>query len=80
MANLEWPSKSQLIISFVQEGSKKDVIGHMTGNVDRFHPKSPRTPMLIEHHPSDLNKGPILVINNVILLRHIQRAKLMPKS
>jgi hypothetical protein len=36
--------------------------------------------MLIEHHPSDLNKGPILVINNVILLRHMRREKLMLKS
>jgi hypothetical protein len=33
--------------------------------------------MLIEHHPSHLNKGPILVLNNTILLRNIRREKLV---
>jgi hypothetical protein len=33
--------------------------------------------MLIEHHPSHLNKGPILALNNTILLRDIRRGKLM---
>jgi hypothetical protein len=33
--------------------------------------------MLIEHHPSHLNKDLILAFNNTILLRHIQSGKLM---
>ena len=33
--------------------------------------------MLIEHRPSHLNKGPILALNNAILLRDIRRGKLM---
>jgi hypothetical protein len=36
--------------------------------------------MLIEHRPSHLNKGPILALNNAILLWHIRRGKLMLKS
>jgi hypothetical protein len=49
----------------------------MTRGVDRFSLISPRSPMLIEHHPSHLNKGPILALNNTILLRDIRRGKLM---
>jgi hypothetical protein len=33
--------------------------------------------MLIEHRPGHLNKGPILALNNTILLRDIGRRKLM---
>jgi hypothetical protein len=36
--------------------------------------------MLIEHRPSHLNKGPILALNNTILLRDIGRGKLMLKA
>jgi hypothetical protein len=36
--------------------------------------------MLIEHHPNHLNKGLILVFNDVILLRHIRRGKSMFKT
>jgi hypothetical protein len=80
MTDLGWPSKSQLIRSFVQKIPKKDVIGHMASSVDRFGPKRPRSPMLIKHHPGHLNKGPIFVFNNTILLGHIQRGKLMLES
>jgi hypothetical protein len=80
MDNLGWPSKSQIIRSFVQKSTKKDVIGHMVDNVDRFGHKTPRSPMLIEHRPNHLNKGPIIVFNNAILLRHIWWGKLMLES
>jgi hypothetical protein len=36
--------------------------------------------MLIEHRPGHLNKGPILALNNTILLRDIGRGKLMLKA
>jgi hypothetical protein len=36
--------------------------------------------MLIKHHPGHLNKVLILACNNVILLRHIRREKMMLKS
>jgi hypothetical protein len=52
----------------------------MASNVDRFGPKTPRSPILIKHHPGHLNKGSILVFNNAILLRHIRRGKLIPMS
>jgi hypothetical protein len=52
----------------------------MASSVDHFGPKTSRSPMLIKHRPGHLNKGLILALNNVILLRHIQREKLMLKS
>jgi hypothetical protein len=52
----------------------------MADNVDRFGPKPPRSPMLLKHRLGHHNKGPILALNNSILLRHIQRAKLMLES
>jgi hypothetical protein len=52
----------------------------MASSVDRFGPKMPRSPMLIKHCPGHLNKGPIFVFNNTILLGHIQRGKLMLES
>jgi hypothetical protein len=73
MAKLRWSSKSQLIGGLVQKSMKKYAIGHMAGSVDRFSKKMPRSPMLIEHRPGHLNKGPIHVLNNAILLRHIRR-------
>jgi hypothetical protein len=36
--------------------------------------------MLIKHHPDHLDKGPILALNNAILLRHIHRGKLKLES
>jgi hypothetical protein len=77
MVSLGWPSKSQLIRSFVEKSPKKNVIGHMVTSVDRFNPKTPRNPMLIKHRPDHLNKGLILALNNAILLGHIRRRKLM---
>jgi hypothetical protein len=80
MTNLGWLSKSQLIRDFVQKGMKKDVIGHMADNVDRFGPKMLRSPLLIKHRPGHLNKDPTLAFNNAILPPHICRGKLMLKS
>jgi hypothetical protein len=36
--------------------------------------------MLIEHRPSHFNQGPILALNNTILLRNIRRGKLVLKT
>jgi hypothetical protein len=36
--------------------------------------------MLIEHHPGHLNKGPILALNNTVLLRDIRRGELVLKT
>jgi hypothetical protein len=49
----------------------------MACGVDRFGLVSPSSPMLIEHRPSHLNNGPILMLNNTILLRDIRRGRLM---
>ena len=80
MTDLGWPSKSQLIRSFVQECSKKNAIGHMANYVDPFDPKLSKILMLIEHRPSHLNKDLSFTFNNAISLRYIRRGKLMLKS
>jgi hypothetical protein len=79
MAYLGWLSKPQLIRSFVQESLEKIAIRHMTCYVDRFGLEF-LGPMLIKHNPSNLNKDPILVFNNAILLRYIQIHKQMLKT
>jgi hypothetical protein len=52
----------------------------MASSVDRFGPKTPRSPMLIKHRPGHLNKGLIFAFNNTILLGHIRRGKPMLES
>ena len=74
---LGWSSELQLIRSLLHESSKENAIGDMANCVDRLGPISPRSPMLIEHHPSHLNKGLILALNNTILLGDRRREKLM---
>ena len=74
---LGWSSESQLIRSLLHESSKENTIGDMASCVDRLGPISPRSPVLIKHHPRHLNKGPILALNNNILLGDIRRGKLM---
>ena len=77
MAYLGWPPKSQLIRYLLHESSKKNAIGNIARGVDHFGPKSPRSHVLIEHHPSHFNQSPIFALNNTILLRDIRRGKLM---
>ena len=80
MTYLGSSSESQLIRSLHHESSKENAIGDMASCVDRLGPISPRSPVLIEHHPSHLNKGLILSLNNTILLGDISRGKLMLES
>jgi hypothetical protein len=77
VAYLRWPSKPQLIRSLLHKSSKENAIGNMAHGVDHFSPISPRSPVLIKHRPSHLNKGPILALNNTVLLRDIRKGKLM---
>jgi hypothetical protein len=77
MPYLGWSFESQFIRSLLDESSKENAIGNMACGVDRFGQISPRSPMLIEHRPGHLNKGPTLALNNTILLRDIRRGKLM---
>ena len=72
-----WSSEMQLVRSLLHESSKENTIGNMARGVDCFSPIPPRSPMLIEHRPSHPNKGPILALNNTILLWDISRGKLM---
>jgi len=77
---LGWSSELQLIRSLLHESSKENAIGDMASFVDCLSPISPKSPVLIEHHPSHLNKGLILSLNNTILLGDISRGKLMLES
>jgi hypothetical protein len=52
----------------------------LSSSVDRFGPKTARSPMLIKHRPGHLNKGLIFAFNNTILLGYIRRGKLMLES
>jgi hypothetical protein len=80
VAHLGWSTETQLIRSFLHEGSKKDAIRNMTRGVDHFGPIPPRSPMLIEHRPGHLNQGMILALNNTILLRATKQGKLVLKT
>jgi hypothetical protein len=59
---------------------RKIEIGYMASYVDCLDPKLLWSPMPIEHCPSHLNKSLILAFNNAILLRYIQRGKLILKT
>jgi hypothetical protein len=56
------------------------MIGDMASCVERLGQISPRSPMLIKHHPIHLNKGSILALNDAILLGDIRRGKLILKA
>jgi hypothetical protein len=67
----------ELIAHLVQEGPQKNPVPNMASGIHRFCPIFPRSPMLIEHHPSHLTKGTIFPLNHTILTSHIERRKLM---
>jgi hypothetical protein len=67
----------KLIAGLVQEGPQKNPVPNMASGIHRFRPISPRSPMLIKHHPSHLTKGTIFPLNHTILTSHIGRRKLM---
>ena len=48
-------TKPLLIRSFLHERAKENAVGDIVCGVDRFGPKTPRSPMLIEHRPGHLH-------------------------
>jgi hypothetical protein len=77
MAQSKCSPVHKLIARLVQEGPQKNSVPNMASGIHRFHPKSPRSPMLIEHRPSHLTKGTIFPLNHTIMTSHIGRRKLM---
>jgi hypothetical protein len=67
----------KLIARLVQEGPQKNLIPNMASGIHRFHPISPRSPMLIKHRLSHFTKGTIFPLNHTILTSHIGRRELM---
>src|SRR5579859_2883416 len=67
----------KLIRGLFHESSQEDSICNIASSVNSLGPISPRSPMLIEHHPGHLNKGPILSLNYSILRGNIWRGELM---
>jgi hypothetical protein len=67
----------ELIARLVQEVPEKDPVPNMASGIHYLSPISPRSPMLIEHHPSHLTKGTILPFHHTILTSHIGRRKQM---
>jgi hypothetical protein len=70
-------SKAKLKGSQIQDRAQDDSILDITCSVDRVCPKVSMSPMLIEHHPSHLNKSVVLLFHNSILLRYTWGRKLL---
>jgi hypothetical protein len=77
MAHSRCSPVHELIARLVQEGPQKNTVPNMASGIHRYRLLSPRSPMLIKHHPSHLTKGMILPLNHTILTSHIGRRKLM---
>ena len=70
----------KLIRSFLQKSTQENLVGNIASSVNSFGPIAPRSPMLIEHRPGHLNKGPILSLNYSILRGNIWRGVLVFKT
>src|SRR5579883_2008901 len=80
MADFWSPAHHKLIRGLFQESSQEDSICNIASSVNSFGPIAPRSPMLIEHRPGHLNKGPIFALNYSILWRNIWRGVLVFKT
>jgi S-methylmethionine-dependent homocysteine/selenocysteine methylase len=65
-------TKAKLKGGQMQNRAREDSIRNITCIVDSIGSKAPRSPMLVEHHPSHLNKSAVLSFNDFILLRNMQ--------
>src|SRR5579859_8183184 len=77
MADFWSPAHHKLIRSLFQVSSQEDTICNVASRVNSFGPKASRSPMLIEHRPGHLNKGPILSLNYSVLRGNIRRGVLV---
>jgi hypothetical protein len=77
MAHSRCLTVHKLIARLVQEGPKKNLVPNMAHGIHRLSPIYPRSPMLVEHHPSHLTKGTVFPPNHTSLTSNIGRGKLM---
>jgi hypothetical protein len=70
-------TKTKLKGSQMQDRSQKDSIRNIASSADSISSKVPKSPMLIEHHPSHLNKSAVLSFHDSILLRNAWGEKLL---
>jgi hypothetical protein len=61
----------------MQNRAQEDPIRNIASSDNSIGPKAPRSPMLIEHHPSHLNKSAVLSFHDSILLRNARGRKLL---
>jgi hypothetical protein len=61
----------------MQNRAQENLIRNITSGTNSIGPKAPRSPMLIEHHPSHLNKSAVLSFHDSILLRNARGKKLL---
>jgi hypothetical protein len=55
MRDRRFMTKAKLKRSQVQNRVQEDLIRDIASSADSISPKAPRSPMLIEHHPTHLN-------------------------
>jgi hypothetical protein len=70
-------TKAKLKGSQMQNQSQKDLFRNIASSADSISSKTPKSPMLIEHRPSHLNKSVILSFHDSILLRNAWGEKLL---
>jgi hypothetical protein len=61
----------------MQNRVQEDSIRNIANGANSIVPKAPRSPMLIEHHPSHLNQSALLSFHVSILLRNARGGKLL---
>jgi hypothetical protein len=70
-------TKAKLKESQMQNRAWEDSIRKIASSADSIGPKAPRSPMLIEHRPSNLNNSAVLSFHDSILLRNMWGEKLL---
>jgi hypothetical protein len=61
----------------MQNRAQEDLIRNIASSAYSIGPKTPRSPMLVEHRPSHLNYSVVLSFHDSILLRSARGGKLL---
>jgi hypothetical protein len=70
-------TKAKLKGGQMQNRAQEDLIRNIASSANSIGPKVPRSPMLIEHRPSYINKSAVLSFYDCILLRNVRDEKLL---
>jgi hypothetical protein len=77
MRNRRLAIKAKLKRSQMQNRAQEDSIRDITSSANSIGLKAPRSPMLIEHHPSHLNQSVVHSFHDSILLRNMRGEELL---